>query len=100
MDTKEIKYNCELRLKLMMVSPYFFARLMKGNKTMKVIKNPLPMDAELVNTSFDASRNHFMLTFRSDEFDVILEGEVIPFVNEPIVKTVEVIDDESKSDTS
>ncbi len=68
------------RLQRLMVDPGLFIALCQGAEG-----NPLPAGAEVVDTSYDLDHDAVVMTFRSDEWEPVAPGSVVPILNAPVL---------------
>jgi predicted nucleic acid-binding protein len=51
----------------------------------RAIKNKFPNDAEAVRVQYDTLTNNFKIVVYSEEFPEVLEGAMIPKLDEPVI---------------
>jgi hypothetical protein len=73
-------------LKRCLISGHCLTTLCRG--TYRVTANNFPQDAEIVGASFDVLLGHLILVVRSDTFEPVLEGQIPPLMEGPVVEVM------------
>lgn len=82
------------RLKTLRISPELFFELFRdGLRAYRVIRDAVPLDAQLVNVRHGWP-NYIEVLISSSEFDEVTEGEIVPLL-EPVAETVNLESPES-----
>ncbi len=75
------------RLKRFAVAPELLANL--GSGMYEVVGNELPADSRVVGAGYDASEHLLFVIIASGEFPELPQGCIIPFIEPPVVKKLE-----------
>ncbi len=82
-EHKELRAN---RHKLLAISPSELVDLMTYPH--EAIANPIPVDARIVGTMYDPYTDRVLVRLFSPSFDMLEEGDAIPFVTVPTYRLV------------
>jgi hypothetical protein len=77
-----------MKAKLFYVTPEALIMMMNG-KAFRVIQNPLPTDAKIVDSGYDYPRRTVVFVVQSETYDDIPEGARFPDAAMPRIKSLE-----------
>ncbi len=75
------------RRKIISLRPHaLFEMMLRGERHIKVVADGLPEDTKFIGAFYNHQTHSFDLIVESEEFEPILEGEVLPYMDPVFVK--------------
>lgn len=82
------------RRAILLVTPELCTEMVKGVqepgdrfRRFRVVENPIPSDAKVVDVYYDAGQGLFNIVLESSAFDLVEEGKPLPIVK-PMMQTI------------